>query len=76
MWWEHLGILLSLVHLIVRRLLGLPVMVRADVAEDVELLVLRHENAVLCRIGGVTANPTGRRSTKGAIFVDGPCSGA
>jgi putative transposase len=40
----------SLVYLILRRLLGLLVTVlRADVAKDVELLVLRHENAVLRR---------------------------
>jgi putative transposase len=50
MWWEHLRMLFSLVYLLVRCLLGLLVtVVRADVAKDVELLVLRHENAVLRR---------------------------
>lgn len=48
--WEHLRVLFSLVYLLVRCLLGLLVtVVRADVTKDVELLVLRHENAVLRR---------------------------
>jgi transposase len=42
--------LFSLVYLILRCLLGLLVAVlRADITKDVELLVLRHENAVLRR---------------------------
>jgi putative transposase len=50
MWWEHLGMLFPLVRLLVRCLLCLLVtVVRADVAKDVELFVLRHENAVLRR---------------------------
>jgi putative transposase len=40
----------SLVYLPVRRLLGLVVVIqRGEVSKDVELLVLRHENAVLRR---------------------------
>jgi hypothetical protein len=42
--------LLKIVYLLVRRVLGLAVLVlRRDLAKDAELLVLRHENAVLRR---------------------------
>ncbi len=45
--------LLKIVYLVVRRLLGLAVLVlRKDLAKDAELLVLRHENAVLRRHTG------------------------
>lgn len=48
--WEHFWMLLSLAYLILRCLLGLLVTVmRADLTKDVELLVLRYENAVLRR---------------------------
>ena len=41
---------LKIVYLLVRRVLGLVVLVfRADLAKDAELLVVRHENAVLRR---------------------------
>jgi hypothetical protein len=41
-----------IVYLLVRRLLGLAVLVfRRDLAKDAELLVVRHENAVLRRSG-------------------------
>ena len=41
---------LKIVHLLVRRVLGLAVLVfRTNLAKDAELLVLRHENAVLRR---------------------------
>jgi putative transposase len=41
---------LKIVYLLVRRVLGLVVLVfRTDLAKDAELLVLRHENAVLRR---------------------------
>ena len=41
---------LKIVFLLVRRVLGLVVLVfRTDLAKDAELLVLRHENAVLRR---------------------------
>ena len=42
--------LIRIVYLVVRRILGLAVLaLRADMAKDAELLVLRHENAVLRR---------------------------
>src|ERR1017187_3204479 len=42
--------LLKIVYLLTCRVLGLAVLVfRGDRAKDAELLVLRHENAVLCR---------------------------
>ena len=41
---------LKIVYLLVRRVLGRAVLVlRTDLAKDAELLVLRHENAVLRR---------------------------
>jgi hypothetical protein len=44
---------LKIVYLLVRRVLGLVVLVfRTDLAKDAELLVLRHENAVLRRHAG------------------------
>ena len=40
----------SVLYLAVGRLLGcLTVLARGEVSKDAELLVLRHENAVLCR---------------------------
>jgi putative transposase len=43
-------VLLKIVYLLVRRILGLAVLAfRQDLAKDAELLVLRHENAVLRR---------------------------
>ena len=46
-------VLLSIVYLLVRRILSLIVLVfRRDLGKDAELLVLRHENAVLRRHAG------------------------
>jgi hypothetical protein len=46
-------VLLKIVYLLVRRILGLVALVsRPDLAKDAELLVLRHENAVLRRHAG------------------------
>jgi putative transposase len=46
-------VLLKIVYLLVRRILGLAVLVlRKDLAKDAELLALRHENAVLRRHAG------------------------
>ena len=45
--------LLKVVYLLVRRVLGLAVLIsRRDLAKDAELLVLRHENVVLRREAG------------------------
>src|SRR5689334_24005093 len=44
--------LLKIVYLLVRRIPGLAVLFRGDLANDAELLVLRHENAVLRRHAG------------------------
>jgi putative transposase len=46
-------VLLTIVYLLVRRVLGLAVVVfRRDLAKDAELLALRHENSVLRRHAG------------------------
>ena len=46
-------VLLKIVYLLVRRILGLAVLLFGrDMAKDAELLVLRHENAVLRRYAG------------------------
>ena len=53
--------LLKIVYLLTCRLLGLAVLVRGDRAKDAELLVLRHENAVLRRhVGRVRYEPADR----------------
>ena len=54
--------LLKIVYLLVRRILGLAVLVsRTDLAKDAELLVLGHENAVLRRhVGRVRYEPADR----------------
>jgi putative transposase len=52
-------VLLKIVYLLMRRILGLAVLVfRGDRAKDAELLVLRHENTVLRRhVGRVRYEP-------------------
>ena len=54
--------LIKIVYLLVRRILGLVVLLfRRDMAKDAELLVLRHENAVLRRhVGKVRYEPADR----------------
>ena len=53
--------LLKIVYLLVRRIPGLAVLFRRDLANDAELLVLRHENAVLRRhLGRVRYEPADR----------------
>src|SRR6266700_8390822 len=52
-WWLAGRVLLKIVYLLVRRILGLAVLLfRKDITKDAELLVLRHENAVLRRHAG------------------------
>jgi putative transposase len=55
-------VLLKIVYLLMRRILGLAVLVfRGDRAKDAELLVLRHENTVLRRhVGRVRYEPADR----------------
>jgi putative transposase len=47
-WWFACRVLLKIIYVLTCRMLGLAVLVfRGDLARDAELLVLRHENAVL-----------------------------
>src|SRR5260370_28579079 len=51
--WLADRVLLKIIYVLVRRLLSLAVlMFRCDSAKDAELLVLRHDNAVLSRHAG------------------------
>ena len=51
--WLADRVLLKIVYVLVRRIFSLAVlMFRGDLAKDAELLVLRHENAVLRRHAG------------------------
>ena len=54
-------VLLKIAYLLVRRILGLAVlMLRGQGAKEAELLVLRHENAVLRRHAGRIRYEAGR----------------
>jgi putative transposase len=55
-------VILSLFYLVIRSVLGLLVVLfRRDLSKDAELLVLRHENAVLSRhVGRVRYEPADR----------------
>lgn len=49
-YWDAVRMIVSLVYRAARNLLSVPAMLlRRDAAKDAELLVLRHENAVLRR---------------------------
>ena len=54
--------LIKISYLLVRRILGLAALLfRRDMAKAAELLVLRHENAVLCRqVGRLRYEPADR----------------
>jgi transposase len=85
--WDHRGVIISVVYLLLRCLLGcLTVLARDEVTKDVELLVLRHENAVLRRqISRVRYQPGDRlwlaalsrllpRSRWGEVFMVTPAT--
>ena len=60
--------LLKIVYLLTCRVLGLAVLVfRGDRAKDAELLVLRHENAVLRRQAGRVRYEPGDRAWSAAV---------
>jgi len=60
--WDHRRVIFSVLYLLARGMLGcLMVMARREMSKDAELLVLRHENAVLRRqIGRVRYQPGDR----------------
>ncbi len=67
--------LIRIVYLLVRRILGLAVLaLRADMAKAAELLVLRHENAVLRRHAGRARYELGDRGCSAALARPIPSS--
>lgn len=61
--WDHVRVIVSLLYKVARKLLCVPsVLLRSEAAKDAELLVLRHENAVLRRqlAGPVRYEPADR----------------
>ena len=69
-------VLLKIVYLLTCRVLGLAVLVsRVDRAKDAELLVLRHENAVLRRHAGRVRYEPGDRVWFAAVarLLPGRC---
>ena len=64
--------IISVVYLLVRCLLGcLMVLTRHQVSKDAELLVLRHENAVLRRQTGRVRYQPGRPAVAGITVTNG-----
>src|SRR5580700_1970408 len=69
--------MISVGYLLARRLLGcLTVLARREVSKDAELLVLRHENAVLRALGIRAAAARSRAARLGRAMAKGPaCPG-
>ena len=69
--------LLKIVYLLVRRVLDLAVLVfRTDLAKDAELLVLRHENAMLRRHASRVRYEPADRIRLAADAIDNAARGA
>jgi len=66
-------VIFSVIYLLVRRLLGcLMVLARREVSKDAELLVLRHENAVLLWPSRPSLLPAGRPAVARSSFAADP----
>lgn len=73
--WNPVQVIVSLVYQVARKLLALPaVLLRRDVTKEAELLVLRHENAVLTRqlAGPRRVQPGGAAVAPGAVLAATP----